>query len=123
MMTRHARGVQRQRPIYTRALDSFKNTIRPNKRVSSLIQTARSSLLSHVSLSSPLLIQENGTYISVHIRRGDSSSQSWGYGGKPLPVSEYVSAVEKILGEDGQVDAALTSSESEKKPVVFIASD
>ncbi|KAF9516073.1 hypothetical protein BS47DRAFT_1381245 [Hydnum rufescens UP504] len=89
-----ARGIQRQRPIYDRSRSSFLHTIRPNARVRKLISAARADLLPDaMTHTSP-----NGSYISVHIRRGDMGSQSWEYRGLPVPIPEFLEAVDREEG-------------------------
>ncbi|KAF8333171.1 uncharacterized protein EI90DRAFT_3015599 [Cantharellus anzutake] len=85
----HARGINRQRPIYERSRRSFLGAIRPNKHIRSLIAIARAEL-------SGLNPTSGSSYVAVHIRRGDSGSQAWSYHGKQVPISEYVQTVQTL---------------------------
>lgn len=111
LLHRRASSVHRQRPIYDRAVDSFTSVIRPNTRVQSFIDKARSELLPTPSASS-------SGYLAVHMRLGDSRPQSLRYGQQPIPVTEYVTGITQaieVLGIDAQ---------SKQAPlIVFAASD
>jgi hypothetical protein len=85
-------SVQRQRPIYERAVKSFTSVIKPNARVQSFIDAARTELL-------PSLPPSPTSYIAVHIRRGDLKPQSLRYGLQPIPVAEYATAISKAIDE------------------------
>lgn len=104
---RRATSVQRQRPIYERARSSFTSLIRPNPRVQSFVDQARTELL-----PSPT----EGEYLATHMRQGDTRPRSSRYGQQPIPVEEYVAGIEKAMSE-------VELSPSETPLVVYAASD
>ncbi|KAF5355756.1 hypothetical protein D9756_003709 [Leucocoprinus leucothites] len=88
-LTRYGHNLNRLRPIFDAAHESFVSTIRPNSELASLIQSARQELK---ALIPPAASQPRETYISVHVRRGDRkhrfSSTSY------TSITEYISYIE-----------------------------
>ncbi|KAK7040150.1 hypothetical protein VNI00_009956 [Paramarasmius palmivorus] len=74
----YAHNLQRTKPIFDQAFESFKSTIRPSSQNTALIRGMREEL-------GALLSPPNTNYISVHIRRGDSKPSSWNW--KRLNIS------------------------------------
>jgi hypothetical protein len=99
----YARGINRLKPIYENARESFTNVFQPKSEVIDLIREAREELAAPA-------------YVSVHIRRGDRMGMSWKYHNSHIPVEVYADAVMstwKRLAPDDAPDG----------PVVFLASD
>ncbi|KAJ3552115.1 hypothetical protein NM688_g4324 [Phlebia brevispora] len=104
----YKQNLNRQRPIYEWALQSFTETIRPNAHNAGLIRSARSELASILSLpphshtarnddintaqaldAEALLEQHNADpYIAVHIRRGDRHASTFPYRGSYVPLDK-----------------------------------
>ncbi|KAI0706126.1 hypothetical protein BC835DRAFT_1312469 [Cytidiella melzeri] len=105
-------GIHRQKPIFDRAAESFKQTIRPNAHNAELIRSARMEIASILSLptnpgparheSSPepktaedeLHEHNPDPYIAVHIRRGDRKTGFFPHGREHLPLQDYVKATQ-----------------------------
>lgn len=140
-MIRYSHEVNRLKPIFDRALESFTQTIRPNAHNAELIRSARNEISATLSLPphpTPLdpdahptavpdaetLLAQHHTdpYIAVHIRRGDRHAANFPYRGKYVPLDHYVSATKDAW-------ARLYSSESTysthypSPPITYIASD
>lgn len=114
---RFALGVQRQRPIYERAVKSFASTIKPNARIRSFIDKARSELLPSPP-SSADSSESPTSYIAVHMRNGDSKPQSSRYGQQPIPATDYAVGISKAIS-----DLQLSATNESSRITVFVASD
>ncbi|KAJ3570634.1 hypothetical protein NP233_g4277 [Leucocoprinus birnbaumii] len=85
----YAHSLNRLRPIFDAARESFVSTIRPNSELSSLIQSARHELK---TLFPSATANSGGTYLSVHIRRGDRKQR---FSHTPYTsIEEYTSYIE-----------------------------
>ena len=118
----HMMSVQRQRPIYERAVKSFGSVIKPNARVRAFIAAARSELLpsstgllDHVDFDVPA--HAPAPYVAVHMRHGDLKPLSLRYGLQPIPVSDYAAGISKAIDE-----LALRAS-ADKPLIIYAASD
>lgn len=137
--------MNRQRPIFDHALQSFTETIRPNAHNAQLIRAARAELASvlslpahaptarnddiHPSSASPrdaesTLTEHNpDPYIAVHIRRGDRHAQNFPHRGSYVPLDAFVAAARdawaRLYGEDVFAEAAGFPA----PPIVYVASD
>ncbi|CAE7227142.1 unnamed protein product [Rhizoctonia solani] len=93
----YARSTARLKPIFNRAFDSFDSFIILNDQNIRLLRQARSELHRRIQLNTNGEVV--GTYMGVHIRRGDRKAMSWeftkfgsdGY----VPIQNYVDAVQK----------------------------
>ncbi|KZT27677.1 hypothetical protein NEOLEDRAFT_1110503 [Neolentinus lepideus HHB14362 ss-1] len=93
----YARNLNRLKLIFTRALASFQETIRPNAYTAALIRASRNEMTTYTppSIKSTLSSTSRNTtegYIAVHIRRGDRHAHSWQYINSYVPLSDYVQA-------------------------------
>ncbi|KAF5385381.1 hypothetical protein D9615_001072 [Tricholomella constricta] len=106
----YAHNLNRLKPQFKFAEDSFLNTIRPNRENSRLIQKARSEL---ASVASP-----NGasfdSYIAVHLRRGDREPSF--FKGKYVPAENFVQAVTDAWSR-------LNPDKSPENLSIYVASD
>lgn len=142
-VVRYKQMLNRQQPIFERALQTFVETIRPNAHNAALIRAARSELASILSLPahSPtarnddlfsiqdkdaevVLTQHNtDPYIAVHIRRGDRHASSFPYRGQYVPLEKFVEAAhatwERLYGADTDID----TTQFPAPPIVYAASD
>jgi len=125
-----AHNLNRQKPLFDTAWQSFETVIRPSARSAELIQWAREELLEKMTAhyKNPRSFkgvepEDDGPemgYVSVHIRRGDRSPDWKVYGRPYIPISEFV---------DGAVESwtrlGLELSREDKlvQPFVYIASD
>ncbi|KAL5635651.1 hypothetical protein ACGC1H_004453 [Rhizoctonia solani] len=99
----YAHSTARLKPIFNRAFDSFESFIILNDKNIRLLRQARSELRRRIQLNSNS--EAVGTYMSVHIRRGDRKAMSWefikagsdGY----VPIQNYVDAVQKTWSQMG----------------------
>ncbi|KII93291.1 hypothetical protein PLICRDRAFT_26569 [Plicaturopsis crispa FD-325 SS-3] len=110
-------GLNRLRPMYNGAYDSFTETIRPNAETAALIRSARDEFAAAYG---------EIPYISVHLRRGDRKAQSWKYWGKHVPIPDYVDALEdtfrRLLADKGSRSMIYVASDSPPAQSDFIAS-
>ncbi|KZV96928.1 hypothetical protein EXIGLDRAFT_396403 [Exidia glandulosa HHB12029] len=88
--------LERQRPMFDRALDSLRDTIRPNAALRALIAKARRSV-------------SDVAYAGVHLRRGDQLARTWKYRKGYVPISEFVTG---IRGVEGGVSAVWAASDA-----------
>jgi len=97
--------LERYKPIYDRARESFGLTILPSPTVREHLDSLRAT-------------QGNVPYIGVHIRRGDrfAGNQKWNH--DYVPVAEYSNAVSKVWQELRETEEGLGGS-----PNVYIATD
>ncbi|KAF9257092.1 hypothetical protein L218DRAFT_965661 [Marasmius fiardii PR-910] len=105
----YAHSLNRAKPVYEMARESFSTIIKPNAQNTALITTA------HKELSS--LFDERSTdYIAVHIRRGDNKASAWRYSspGIQVPIQEFVNAATETWSR-------LKLSQSQSS--VYVASD
>ncbi|KAI0050607.1 hypothetical protein FA95DRAFT_1536124 [Auriscalpium vulgare] len=116
--------LNRFKPIYVRADESLRNTIRPNAANAALIRSARHELASRIPDASkafgatiPDPPSDHGKYIGVHIRRGDGFGQSWKYHKKYVPIEDYSDAITSSWSR------LFTSPSYPPKPIVYVASD
>jgi len=114
----YARSLNRWRPIYEMAVQSFKETIRPNAENAALLRSARNEVASVAAQG----VQVHATgvnstaYIATHIRRGDKHASSWAYHNGYIPIKDYVEAVNATWP---RVHNGSTTS----LPIVYLASD
>ncbi|EMD32521.1 hypothetical protein CERSUDRAFT_58386 [Gelatoporia subvermispora B] len=137
-----SRQLNRQRPMFERAQDSFTQTIRPNTYNTELIKAARTEMASILSLSDsePTSEAHRSTetsppsmpspYISVHIRRGDQTAKSWKYHTSYVPLENYVQAArdtwDRLYTNGLNVDASPVNPEPAQfpaAPIAYVASD
>jgi len=118
-------SVQRQRPIYERAVDSFTSVIKPNARVRAFIEAVRTELLSPQEPIEPPSGYANldvttpapTSYVAVHMRHGDIKPQALRYGLRPIPTEEYATGIYNAINEFA-LDAP-----RDKPLIVYAASD
>lgn len=128
-IVRYARELKRMKPLYDRAALSLSQSIRPDAQIAALIRTARKELTSRHSSSRPLFSrssyseetteQDSGSYVGVHIRRGDRKAESWPNRGTYVPVQDFVKAA-----SDAWTRLIPTSSSVTPRPMtIWLASD
>ncbi|KAJ6469606.1 hypothetical protein C8R47DRAFT_793580 [Mycena vitilis] len=123
----YGHNLNRMKPMFNTAWQSFETTIRPSARSAELIKLAKEELLEKLTAhyKNPRSfkgVQDNAPmgYLGVHIRRGDRTPAWRVYGQQYLPTSEFV---------DGAVDAwtrlglELSPDDRLVQPFVYIASD
>ncbi|EKM61568.1 uncharacterized protein PHACADRAFT_135336 [Phanerochaete carnosa HHB-10118-sp] len=139
----YQRGIKRQKPMFEHALQSFRETIRPNAHNAQLIHSARAELASVLSLpphdptarnddmspsqqrdAEPALQAHNpDPYIAVHIRRGDRHASTFPYRGHYVPLEKFVEAARgawtRLYGDDAGESAAAFPA----PPIAYVASD
>ncbi|KAI0347827.1 hypothetical protein BDW22DRAFT_1349892 [Trametopsis cervina] len=137
-------AINRQKPMFEHALESFSKTIRPSAHNAQLIRAARTELAAILSLPThastahhvdpntgahetaeeKLHVDNLDPYIAVHIRRGDRKAASWSYHGGHVGLDEFVQAT-----KDTWARLYPDQHGAEKKeafpipPVAYIASD
>lgn len=147
-MYSYAREINRQKPIFDFAAQSFAETIRPNAHNAELIRAARNELVSTLTVPHSRLTQklEAGLavgndpaeaevqrhhpdpYVAVHVRRGDRNAANFPYRGKYVPLENYVQSTKDTWE---RVFAHSSSSSYSTKdphrfpapPITYIASD
>lgn len=108
---RYAHQLNRLKPIFNAASESFQEVIRPSPEIAALIRTARAEL---VQVASP----SNGRsdpYIAIHMRRGDRKPSSYRFSGNYVPIADFMDAID--------VTWARLHPESSENLFVYIASD
>lgn len=98
-------GISRQKPIYDRARESFDLTVLPARTVREHLDSLRAKWGS-------------GSYIGVHIRRGDRFAGNQKWRRDYVPVVEYSTAVSKAWKKLRSTEEGLGEF-----PNVYIASD
>ncbi|TFK56877.1 hypothetical protein OE88DRAFT_1650368 [Heliocybe sulcata] len=93
----YAHSLNRLKPIFARAVTSFKETIRPNADTAALIHSQRQEVTTYTppSIRSTLSSTSDNKmqgYIAVHIRRGDRHAHNWKYINEYVPLPEYIDA-------------------------------
>ncbi len=109
---RYARNLNRLKPIFDAALESFKTTILPNSKSNGLIQLAREEL-SNFLKDGPT----ESPYVGTHIRRGDSKSMSYSYADRKVPLKEYLEALKATWTR------LHPGASSQALPTVYLATD
>ncbi|KAF8167535.1 hypothetical protein B0H34DRAFT_20508 [Crassisporium funariophilum] len=109
----YGHNINRLKPIFESARQSFESTIWPNTHNTELIQLARSQLTA--------FLQSDGSrtlvYTATHIRRGDRKPASYGFANNIIPLQTYIDGVESTWAR------LHTGPMSQIKPVVYVASD
>lgn len=141
--TSYKHEVNRQKPIFERALESFKQTIRPNAHNAELIRSARMEIASLLNLpttppssqhDNPEVSQEKSAeeqlhdhnpdpYIAVHIRRGDRKTAWVPHAGKHLPLEDYVQATYDTWNRLYSQNASTRDDVFPDPPITYVASD
>lgn len=109
---RYARNLNRLKPIFDAAFESFKMTILPNSKSNGLIQLAREELSNFLKDDSVEFL-----YVGTHIRRGDSKSMSYSYADRKVPLKEYLDALKAIWTR------LHPGASSQALPTVYLATD
>ncbi|KAF8203871.1 hypothetical protein BJ912DRAFT_1052647 [Pholiota molesta] len=113
----YGHNLNRLKPIFNSALDSFKSTIRPNIDVQGLIRLARNELYDFLGEVSERDEAANSIYVGTHVRRGDRKSLSYTYKDRKIPLSEYLSAITATWTR------LHPGPQSRNAPVVYLATD
>ncbi|KAF8807921.1 hypothetical protein BYT27DRAFT_7211570 [Phlegmacium glaucopus] len=112
----YAHEINRLRPIFEFALQSFESTIRPNAHNFELIKLTQDEFrttIHNVQANNPSGL----TYLAIHVRRGDRKPASFGFLDNKIPLPHYLDAVQDTW-------ARLHSGhESKASPIVYFASD
>ncbi|TDL20900.1 hypothetical protein BD410DRAFT_790241 [Rickenella mellea] len=108
----YKQNLERSKPLFDRARMSLSETIRPNARNAALIRAAREEVAS--AGSSKPDETDPGSYLAVHIRRGDKKAETWPNRDKYVPLEDYVESTQETWSR-------LASSRA--NPVVWAASD
>ncbi|KAI0078848.1 hypothetical protein K474DRAFT_1618467 [Panus rudis PR-1116 ss-1] len=137
--------MNRMKPIFERALESFETTIRPNAHNAELIRAARAEVATTLSIAdnanniaSPpagseaeVNLRQNNPdpYLAVHIRRGDRKAGSPPHYGDYVPIDEFTQAARDTWARlfSNESTALPTSSAQEthfpSAPITYVASD
>ncbi|KAH8099442.1 hypothetical protein BXZ70DRAFT_1030725 [Cristinia sonorae] len=135
----YAHEVNRQKPIFKRALQSFIQTIRPNVHNARLIRAARTEVASLLSLPHPisrdpqepedaeaaLTMHNPDPYIAVHIRKGDRHAAIFPYRGSYVPMDKYIDATQNAWKRLYPNDSSASREPGHypSPPITYIASD
>ncbi|KAI0095105.1 hypothetical protein BDY19DRAFT_916313 [Irpex rosettiformis] len=135
--------INRQKPIFERASESFKQTIRPNAHNAELIRSTRMEIAATLNIQTTLspsqhkdsdisqmksaeqqLHEHNpDPYVAVHIRRGDRKTGWVPHGGKHLPLEDYVQATYNTWSRLYSQNASTRDDVFPDPPITYIASD
>ncbi|KAJ4470812.1 hypothetical protein J3R30DRAFT_3802640 [Lentinula aciculospora] len=115
----YARNLNRQKPIFLRALDSLSQTIRPSRKNAALISQVRQELHDLVtkSSSSSSTTSDSLAYIGVHIRHGDQKAKFTKGPDGYVPIQNFVDEVK------GVKERFFSKPGSEDTTIVYVASD
>ncbi|OCH90049.1 hypothetical protein OBBRIDRAFT_793667 [Obba rivulosa] len=134
-----SRQLNRQRPIFERARESFAQTIRPNAHNTELIKAARAEMAAILSLTPDSPPQARSAddaappsapspYIAIHIRRGDQTAKSWKHHKGYVPLEDYVQAARDtwtrlFAGTPAAAPANPEPAQFPAPPITYVASD
>lgn len=104
---RYGHELNRLKPIFNTALQSFTETIQPNAHIVTLIKLARDEIDNLAGAS-------GRQYIGLHLRRGDRPAVSWRYKGGYVPIPEFIQAIKNT--------ASRLFSDNEST-TIYVASD
>lgn len=127
------------KPIFQRASDSFKTTIRPNAHNAALIRAARAEIASALSLpehhrptdpdpsdANPETIvtrHHPDPYMAIHVRRGDKKA-AMSHRGSYVPLENFAAAAHETWSRLFNNDTRSPQAEHlPSSPVTYIASD
>ncbi|KDQ63088.1 hypothetical protein JAAARDRAFT_29085 [Jaapia argillacea MUCL 33604] len=117
----YGHGLNRLKPIFSRARESFTKTIRPNAHNAALIRSAREELAA-ISLQNTTEAANPEAYFGIHIRRGDRHPYSWPFHNGYVPMEHFVQAIQDTrdrLDHPGFLDIPQDTPTS----VVYVATD
>jgi hypothetical protein len=106
--------LNRLKPIFKSAEESFASTIVPNSVNKDLIKLARQKLLILLSDVNQWPNHLHLPFVSTHIRRGDRKTLSYSFPDRSIPIQNYADAI-KLTWSRLHNDDAL--------PVVYLATD
>ena len=113
---RYAIAINRLKPIFESALQSFESTIRPNAHNLELIKLTQDEFRATVHDVQVDNLSKL-TYLAVHVRRGDRKPASYGFLDNKIPLYLYMDGVKDTWTR------LHTGHESKANPVVYFASD
>lgn len=128
------------KPIFERAVESFRITIRPNAHNAALIRTARTEIASTLSLpaherpsdpdpkdADPETIvtrHHQDPYIGIHIRRGDRNAAQFPNRGSYVPLEDFAAAAHETWSRLFNNDSLSPKADHfPSAPITYIASD
>lgn len=143
MWPRYGQELNRLKPIFDKALQSFEDTIRPNAYNAELIRAARTELASILSLPSSaaqsrvdqpqtgsapsaeelLSVHNPDPYIAVHLRRGDRKAHTFPHRGQYIPLEDFVNAANSAWSRLYHDDISNAEATFPVPPVTYVASD
>ncbi|EAU92306.2 hypothetical protein CC1G_00525 [Coprinopsis cinerea okayama7 len=114
--------LNRQKPIFDFAHESFSRTIRPNAKMRKLINLAKQELVQVSAPHSDPPIRDSHTprdniYLAVHVRRGDRYPTGFQYHRNPIPIKVFADAIPETW------DRLHKHDDVPDQPLVYIASD
>jgi hypothetical protein len=103
--------LNRLKPIFQSALESFTSTIFPTSANRALIKLARESFSA--------FLHDHGTksdlhFVTTHIRRGDRKTRSYSFPGRKVPAQNYIDAIQSTWSR---------LHHSKTFPAVYLATD
>ncbi|KAJ7897235.1 hypothetical protein B0H14DRAFT_397637 [Mycena olivaceomarginata] len=126
----HAHNLNRMKPLFNFAQQSFETVIRPNAQSAQLIQWAREELSEKLAAhyKNPRSFQgveqeDDGPtmgYLGVHIRRGDRAPEWRVYGQDYIPLADYL---DDVVDSWTRLGLELSAEDKLVQPFVYIASD
>ncbi|KAF5312252.1 hypothetical protein D9619_002767 [Psilocybe cf. subviscida] len=114
---RYGHNVNRLKPIFDFAVQSFATTIRPNAQNFDLIQKTRKELSTFLQVVNKGRNVDNIIYTGTHIRRGDRKTLSYSFQDRRVPIADYLKGVATTWSH--LHSGALASI----TPVVYLATD
>ncbi|KAK7695085.1 hypothetical protein QCA50_002275 [Cerrena zonata] len=136
----YAHEINRMKPIFERAVGSFRTTIRPNAHNAALIRAAREEIVSTLSLpkherpsdpdpkdADPETIvtrHHPDPYVAIHVRRGDKKASSFPHRGSYVPLEDYAAATHETWSRLFNNDSISPKADHfPSAPIAYIASD
>lgn len=110
----YAHELNRLKPIFESAQESFASIIVPNAVNKDLIDLARQKMFVLLSDTNQRPNDLRLSFVSTHIRRGDRKSLSYSFPDRTIPTQNYVDAIKSTWSRLHDDDAL---------PVVYLATD
>lgn len=114
---RYGHNVNRLKPIFDFAVQSFTTTIRPNAQNVDLIQRTRKEMLAFLNVVNKGRAVDNIIYSGAHIRRGDRQTLSYSFPDRRVPIADYLKGVTSTWSH------LHTGALASITPVVYLATD
>ncbi|PPQ99506.1 hypothetical protein CVT24_005296 [Panaeolus cyanescens] len=114
----YAHQLNRLKPMFNRALESFRSTILPNDHNMDLIRLAKKELKSFLLDVNRGQADTDPRYLSIHIRRGDRKTYNYAFKDRKIPIGDYLTGTEQTWNRLSTQD-----QNSGVYPVLYLASD